>query len=322
MQLIPRDPWRKTAGELHRELVDNGYLVTKKTVERDLTELSSMFPIRVDDSAKPYQWFWTKNARVDVPGVALSEALSLVLAAETLHGLMHKTLLAPIQERLTAARRMLGDSQRLPVPQHWDRIRSVPRGFRLHAPKISPKVLEGVQEALLCNRQLAIHYQSLQDKDPRWRTVNPRLLLLKGAVMYLIADAFVAGGKAADYPLKQYALHRIAGIRPVTQEAVFRPFNIKSFIRDEEHEVGSRTPIRLRLQVSEDLKKILFETPLAERQRILGPVGQRFVVEAAVRNTPALRQWILGHGKAAIVLSPAALRADIARRIREAAAAY
>jgi predicted DNA-binding transcriptional regulator YafY len=75
------------------------------------------------------------------------------------------------------------------------------------------------------------------------------------------------------------------------------------------------------LKVSEDLAKILGETPLAARQRVR-TVGSATVVEAAVRNTPALRKWILGHGPAVEVLAPAALRAAIKAKVQAAAAAY
>jgi predicted DNA-binding transcriptional regulator YafY len=77
----------------------------------------------------------------------------------------------------------------------------------------------------------------------------------------------------------------------------------------------------VRLRVSENLAKILRETPLAPKQQIKAS-AEGVTVVAAVRDTPALRRWILGHGRALQVLGPAGLRAEIRKSARAAAAMY
>ena len=111
LKLIPQHQHGKTSRQLLGDLANRGYHVSKKTVERDLVALSTIFPITSDEDSKPYRWYWAPNAKLDLPGVALTEALSLVLAAETLSGLMHKSLLGPIQGRLDAAKQLLGGSK-------------------------------------------------------------------------------------------------------------------------------------------------------------------------------------------------------------------
>jgi len=321
LKLIPQRQPGKTARKLLEELASAGYVVSKKTVERDLVNLSMIFPITSNEDSKPYQWYWAPNAKLDLPGVALTEALSLVLAEDTLNGLMHKSLLAPIQGRLDAAKRLLGESRGHNTKAGWaEKIRSVPRDLMLRAPSVNSKVLEQVQDALLSDRQLEIEYRSLQDTSPSWRTVNPRALLLKGSVMYLLADKRGIS-TAPEEVVKQYALHRIRSTRSGVKPVVRSDFNLKRYVHKDEHEVGNRHAVRVRLRVTADLAKILRETPLAPKQQIK-TVGENLIVVAAVRNTPALRRWILGHGGAVEVLGPAGLRAAIKAKVEAAAARY
>jgi predicted DNA-binding transcriptional regulator YafY len=322
LRLLPLNAPGKTARQLRDELELNGYNVSKKTVERDLVDLSTILGINADEETKPYQWYWSSNASLAFPGVGVTEAMSLVLAESTLLGLMHKSLLSPLQGRLDAAKRLLTESRGTNSKTAWvQKIRSVPRDFMLLPPSVSTDVVEQVQDAVLQDRQIEIQYRSLKDTAASWRTVNPRALLLNGSVMYLLADKLSTEDSVSDGTVKQYALHRIKAIRPGTRPIALRTFSLTRYIRTEEHQVGNRSPIRIRLKVSEDLAKILGETPLAARQRVR-TVGSATVVEAAVRNTPALRKWILGHGPAVEVLAPAALRAAIKAKVQAAAAAY
>jgi predicted DNA-binding transcriptional regulator YafY len=322
LKLIPQRAPGKPARLLLTELAARGYSVSKKTVERDLVNLSIIFPITCNEESKPYQWFWAPNASLNLPGVALTEALSLVLAEQTLLGLMHKSLLAPLQGRLDAAKRLLSEAKGHNAKAGWtDKICAVPRDLMLRPPKVNASVLEEVQDALLGERQLDIEYRSLMDAAASWRTVNPRALLLKGSVMYLLADKSGASSPAAFEPVKQYALHRIRSTRAAVKRVTRSEFNLADYRKAEEHEVGKRRGVRVRLRITADLAKILRETPLALKQRIKVS-ADTIVVEAALRDTPALQRWILGHGSAVEVLGPAALRTAIRSRIEAAAAQY
>lgn len=68
------------------------------------------------------------------------------------------------------------------------KIRAVSRDLTLRAPRVNPKGLEQVQEALMADRLLEIEYRSLQDPNPVWRTVNARALLLEGSVPVVLSD--------------------------------------------------------------------------------------------------------------------------------------
>ncbi len=44
LRLIPRAPGKITARELHSRLLSHGYDIKKRTIERDLIDLSTTFP--------------------------------------------------------------------------------------------------------------------------------------------------------------------------------------------------------------------------------------------------------------------------------------
>lgn len=85
LRMVPRAPARITSGNLHARLEQEGFKVTKRTVERDLKELSSVFPIELDDRDKPFGWSWVREgAGFNLPGLTMPEALTLTLVEQHL----------------------------------------------------------------------------------------------------------------------------------------------------------------------------------------------------------------------------------------------
>jgi predicted DNA-binding transcriptional regulator YafY len=329
LKQLPQHPPGKTPEQLCSELKMLGYTIGDRQLTRNLGDLSRIFPITCDDSSKPYHWCWMQDASVDLPSVGLSEAVALVLVEETLKSLFQKSLLAPLAPRIQAARTLIAAASaslaaakvKNPQPGVLNKIRALPRELVLRAPPVKPQVMTGVQEALLFDQQLHIHYQSLQDADARWRKINPRGLLLKGPVTYLLADEVVEDPAAARSIVKQYALHRLKACRLIDNPVQPRAFDIARYIKTQESEPGSRQAVRVKLKISTNLAKLVAETKLSAHQKMTR-VGDKVLVEAAVRDTNALRRWILGYGSAIEVLSPASLRTEIAEQVRGAAARY
>ena len=66
LRYIPRYPAKITATQLKAKLDSEDFNVTKRTVERDLMDLSRAFPLTLDDRSKPYGWSWQKDAPVSI----------------------------------------------------------------------------------------------------------------------------------------------------------------------------------------------------------------------------------------------------------------
>ena len=87
LKLIPRHRPGFTPRGLRESLAAAGHDVTKRTVERDLRELSIVFPLECNDSSIPHGWHWRADAAFDIPGIALAEAVSLGLLEDLLRQL-------------------------------------------------------------------------------------------------------------------------------------------------------------------------------------------------------------------------------------------
>ena len=56
LKRLPSSGPGKSAGELHQELKDLGFEVSKRQVERDLQQLSEAFPLHCNDRSIPWGW--------------------------------------------------------------------------------------------------------------------------------------------------------------------------------------------------------------------------------------------------------------------------
>ena len=89
LRSIPRYPSKITASELTTKLVIEQFNVSKRTIERDLIELSRSFPLTLDDRNKPYGWSWLKEApSFNLPGLSGHESLMLAMAEDYLKELL------------------------------------------------------------------------------------------------------------------------------------------------------------------------------------------------------------------------------------------
>ncbi len=68
LRQLPSRPPGITSGELVWRLRDVGFTVSKRTVERDLNELSLIFPLERNDKSIPFGWHWSATAASDLRG--------------------------------------------------------------------------------------------------------------------------------------------------------------------------------------------------------------------------------------------------------------
>ncbi|MBN2358049.1 MAG: hypothetical protein JXR83_01260 [Deltaproteobacteria bacterium] len=61
---IPRLPHKVDAATLHARVREAGIEVELRTIQRDLVNLSRMFPIVNDERFKPLGWSWAQDATI------------------------------------------------------------------------------------------------------------------------------------------------------------------------------------------------------------------------------------------------------------------
>src|SRR5438034_1771029 len=199
LRLIPRPPRKTEASEIRRRLETDGFVVTLRTVQRDLNHLAVHFPIR-GDANKPQGWCWTGDP-ILIPVLDPQSALTFKLVEQFLKPLLPGATLQSLATHFSAARKALSGSPRLAAwPQ---KVCAVPRAFPLLPPKIDPEVQNAVYEALLQDRQLSIQYRSRDAGEPKEHTIHPLGIVARDQLVYLVCKFY-------DYEdARQVALHRI-----------------------------------------------------------------------------------------------------------------
>lgn len=313
LRALPRYPRKMTVAQLAERLRADGDFgnVSRRTLERDLQQLSGVFPIEQTDlNTKPTAWRWRKGAKVlDVPALDPPTALTFSLVGAYLEKLLPASTLDDLQPYLSTAEGVLRQSPaRL---GRWPaKIRVIGSSQPLKAPKIVPEAQRTVYEALLGEQRLAVRYAikgaPKGEKGSRdYDDVNPLALVIKDQLVYLVCTLW-------DYTdIRQLALHRVQSARILERRATRIPgFDLDTYIARGEFGISLGKPIRLRALFDEHAAAHLAETPLSDDQRLEPAPNGRTRVSATVPDTQQLRWWLMAFGAQVEVLAPESLRSE------------
>lgn len=306
-----------TARELLGRLEDAGFSTSKRTIERDLAELATLFGIICNDKGSPYGWYWMKGVSTELPGLSLADAVSLQIIESLLRPLLPPTLLEALEGHFQEAQRKLKElAPDNPTARWADKVRYVPPSLPLQPPNILPGVLETVQEALLQERELSINYLRPGKPDATEQTLHPQALIQRGPITYLVAMAF-------EYDdLRLYAVHRIKAAALgdlAARDAI--GFSLNSYLAEGRAHFANGKEIILRAHVDNELATLMSETPISTDQTLL-PDGKTTLLSATVADSWQLRWWLLSQGSGITVIDPPNLRSAIKEMITEAGKRY
>jgi predicted DNA-binding transcriptional regulator YafY len=316
LKLLPTKAPGITSRSLQEQLHNLGYNVTKRTVERDLQDLSKPFPILCNDKGKPYGWYWNPCASANLPAISLAEALSLQLVEDLLKPLLPRAILTSLQAHFNQAQDKLRTLQQDNATAHWqNKVRHVPPSLPLLPPSVDTEVLDLVQQALLRDRQIKVEYETAHASKRSQQTLHPLALVQRGPVTYLVATAF------HYQDIRLYALHRIYNVVAVDKPAK-RPinFDLDAYIASGALHFGEGT-LQLKAWVSSELANYLRETSLSEDQT-LEDENDGYRLTATVSDSWQLRWWILAQGGGIVVLEPMRLRKEILNNLNDALKNY
>jgi predicted DNA-binding transcriptional regulator YafY len=312
---IPRQPLRKTAGQLTSELASEGFAVQKRTVERDLIALSEVFPaIECDERDRPFGWSWARDAvSVQLPGMTASQALVFQMVAQFLKPLLPGSTYESLQPFFAAAREKLGDLS--PLSSWQDKVRVVHPAQTLIPPNVNAAVHRAVTEGLLVNRQMEIVYRKRGKPDTVTHVVNPLGLVQRGPVAYFVVNQ----SKDPFY----LAMHRIS--RASLLEAPAQPpssFDLDRLIASGGLGFGNGKPIRLNAVFRDPAAEHLQESPLSADQTLVRLHDGKTRVTATVPHTQQLEWWLMAFGDQVEVKGPAPLRRRFATVARATSRQY
>lgn len=319
LKKIPRYPATITAADLKKKLDADGLIVSERTIQRDLLALSDDFSLLADEDSKPFRWSWQKDApRLDIPGLDTAEALTLVMVEQHLASLLPPTTMARLQPHFGAAHNALKKLPGKGASRSWpDKIRVIAPTQALIAPAIRDDVQNAVYEALLSERQLAVHYLPRGKDKNKEGTVHPLAIVQRGVVTYLVCTFF----SFAD--LRLLPLHRI-GKAEILGEAATRPagFSVDAEIARGLLGFEASQTARIVVDFLQGAGDHLYETPLKKDQILERLDDDLLRLSAEVPLSRELVWWLLGFGGRVAVREPAELRARIAAEVHAAAEHY
>lgn len=315
-QLPKRSPGM-TVTELLTRLAVAGYSISRRSVERDLRDLSLVFPLQCNDGGTPFGWYWQPGVSVELQGISLTEAVSLALVEDAVRPLLPGSMLSVLEPRFEHARQKLkGLGEGNPAARWPDKVASVRPDFNLRAPEIRADILEALQQAVISEQQLHCQYYSAHTNKESELTLNPLAIVQRGLITYLIATA------APYTDIRQFAVHRFRAVTALeTPCQGLDAFELQSYLDSDALQFGKPEKIRFKAWVSEHQARLIRETPLS-KDMTLEALANGFELQATVNNTWQLQWWILSLGDALVVQAPAALRQQVGDTLRRAAAAY
>lgn len=319
LRLIPRHPRKITGRELTDRLVNAGFTVTKRTVERDLQTLSAFFPLVVDSRSMPYGWSWDKGAAaLDVPALSPTEAISFLMLREYMTPLIPASLLDQLAPYFGMAEQcLMAQGTASPLRGWLKKIAIVPVAQPLLPPAITANALASLQDALLRNVQVRIRYLRRGEKAETEYTAHPLGLVQRGGVLYLVATLF-------DYDdIRLLVVHRMRQVEALDDNARrLKGFDLAAYIAEGHFGFGSSIPLDVVLRFDREAGEHLWDTPLATNQKIDELPDGRLEVRATVADSLQFRWWLLGFGEGIEIVEPKPLREELAGRLRRAADRY
>lgn len=297
------------------QLENKGHLVTERTVQRDLIQLSCDFGI-VSDGKVPASWGWAQNCENPFQTLGLDWATAIVfrLSEQYLQNVLPRSAIKYLKPYFQEAGKTLSRDSKA---KNWvSRIRVLDRGLSRIPPPISSKIEALLNEAMLNDKQVEIHYENTAGEKKDY-TLNIYGLVSRGGLLYLVG----CYGQLVE--TRMFALHRIKEIEVLpTKNFVPSHFNFDKAIADGGlgFPVGDKK-IGIHLRMSDFKNTLGFEVKISQDQRVeQKPDGIHLF--ATVPDNMELRWWILGFGNKAEVLAPVGLRDEIRNNLVESLKKY
>jgi predicted DNA-binding transcriptional regulator YafY len=321
LRLLPKAPARISVSRIHDALVGQGFEIDKRSIQRDLNALSSLFAIENDGNKDIPGWFWKKDAeKLELPEMEPAVALSFRMVKQFLERFMPPSTLEDLGDYFRHADQVLNNLPENHLADWTNKIALLSRSQPLMSPTISDEVLNKVYTALLTDKQLCALYRPRQEEEAKEYAINPLGLVVVDKVIYLV-------GTLWEYrDIKQFALHRFDSAEVSKDNAVeYYGFDLQKYIQQGtfEYLVEGDKSIKLKLALSAGLAFHLTESPLSDNQTIKTEKDSgRLILRAEVKNTQQLRWWLMSFGSEVEVLAPKSLREEFKQTANALMTAY
>lgn len=119
LRSIPRAPRKIDVGTLMAKLETAGYRISKRTLQRDLNQLSAVFPLLSDTRGPAFGWSWSADAPgFDLPAMDGATALTVRLIEQFIPTLLPPTIRDLLAPQFARAKAVL-DANPNNLLGHW-----------------------------------------------------------------------------------------------------------------------------------------------------------------------------------------------------------
>ena len=312
---VSRSPM--SSRDIFQRLYDDGFNVSIRTIERDLSRLPDIFPslIEVDDRSKPFTYRQPVNAR-KYSAMNPTEAICLELAFSFLNPILPKKTLDPINPYLKEADAVLNESHAKKYKNWKDKVLTINEGLQLQSANVTQKVINNIHEALWDEKVVIAKYQSRTKKYADNYKIHPAGLVYRGRIIYLICSFDDNPNKIVYLPLQ-----RFKSIEILPEEKSFHHGKkVANLVKDLLGFKLNNKKLKVKLKFSKMAGAHLFETPLSKKQTIKETRDGYFMVEDEVIDNMELRYWIRAFGDEVEVVQPKILRDEftkLSKRLRK-----
>ena len=306
-ELIKRYPVKVTASEVKQGLDNFGYETSLRTVQRDLNELSRIFPIECDDRSTPFGWSWKKDSPgYEFPAMDPVQALTFSLAAQYLEPLMPKASFKRVEKFFQRAEQVLTDNEKSKILRWRKRVRVIPESIRFKEAKIEPELRHKIYKAVFEGNQIEGFYRKRGNKVSDRRHIHPLGIVVKGSITYLIC-------MMDEDPInpRYLPIHRFESIDIIENSKAIQPsgFNLDKFLHKSNLGFEFSEKLYTFEAIFDKTMAIhLTETKLNNTQTVKELSDSRLLVKARVPDTLQFEQWLMSFGDKVEILAPKSLR--------------
>jgi len=319
LRLIPRFPSKASTSQLAHSLADEGFEVTRRTLQRDLAKLAVIYPLVCDERNKPFGWSWSSDAAfLDIPSMDSHTALAFWMANQHLKPLLPTTTLKKLQPHFDAAKEVLNHIETNHGAPAWrKKVRVLPQGQELKAVQVDDDVQQQVYDGLLRNRKIMVTYKARCEAHAKEYALNPLGMVLKDGISYLVCSI-------KNYSdIRLLTLHRIQKASVLDQPlSIPDGFNLDAYIQSGEFGFRLQGTIAFKALFSKAAALHLGERPLSDEQMMRVQDDERVLITASIQDTSELRWWLLGFGSQVEVLQPEYIRNEIIKIIQASMKRY
>lgn len=300
LQLLAKNHTGFTSDEIRSKLMRMGIEVSKKTVDRDIDNLSMSFGI-YEETRSGKTYYMADNININDIAFDFSELLSLHFMKELLrayNGIDVGRTANELVEKLI-----------LSVPRiNKDYLHGLEKMVKVSFPDIleekdlDPDILEKVEDGISNLKSIDIKYFSFNKNEITERRVDPYLVDIDEGCYHLIGYCHLRNS------IRNFRISRIRDII-LTDESFIKPEGFYEQYKQSKFDKlsGSRittVKVRFRGYAARYLKE--YEKRKADRIVPNSDGTITFIRETAL--TDDLSRWVLGYGDEAEVLEPAELR--------------